>query len=74
MDDADENKVLRSLHLLSSKPILYIANVDEAEIMQEERNKHVQALSDFAEKEGNSAVRICASIEQEIAVLNDDEK
>ena len=62
--DADEKKILRSLHLLSSKPILYIANVDEAEIMQDERNKHVQALFDFAEKEGNSAIRICASIEQ----------
>ena len=74
VDDADEKNILRSLHLLSSKPILYIANVDEAEIMQEERNKHVQALFDFAEKEGNSAVRICASIEQEIAVLPDDEK
>ena len=74
VDDADEKKILRSLHLLSSKPILYIANVDEAEIMQEERNKHVQALFDFAEKEGNSAVRICASIEQEIAALPDDEK
>ena len=72
--DADEKKILHSLHLLSSKPILYIANVDETEIIQDERNKHVQALFDFAEKEGNSAIRICASIEQEIAVLPDDQK
>jgi len=72
--DADEKKILHSLHLLSSKPILYIANVDETEILQDERNKHVQALFDFAEKEGNSAIRICASIEQEIAVLPEEEK
>jgi len=72
--DADEKKILHSLHLLSSKPILYIANVDETEIIQDERNKHVQALFDFAEKEGNSAIRICASIEQEIAVLPEEEK
>ena len=72
--DADEKKILHSLHLLSSKPILYIANVDETEIIQDERNKHVQALFDFAEKEGNSAIRVCASIEQEIAVLPKDEK
>ena len=51
LDDVDEKKILRSLHLLSNKPILYIANVDEAEIMQKERNKHVQALFDFAEKD-----------------------
>lgn len=72
--DADEKKILRSLHLLSSKPILYIANVNETEIIQDERNKHIQALFDFAEKEGNSTIRICASIEQEIAVLPKEEK
>jgi hypothetical protein len=70
----DEKKILKSLHLLTSKPILYIANVDEIEIMQEKRNRHVQALFDFAEKEGNFAIRICASIEQEIAVLPNEEK
>jgi len=70
----DEYAILKSLHLLTSKPILYIANVDEAEIMKEERNPHVQALFDFAEKEGNFAIRICASIEQEIAVLPPEEK
>jgi len=72
--DADEKKILRSLHLLSSKPILYTANVDETEIMQDKRNNNVQTLFDFAEKEGNSAIRICASIEQEIAVLPEEEK
>jgi GTP-binding protein YchF len=72
--DEEEKNILKSLFLLSSKPILYIANVDEAEIMQDERNKHVQALFDFAAKEGNSAIRICASIEQEIAVLPEEEK
>lgn len=74
INDADDKKILCSLHLLSSKPILYIANVDETEIIQDERNKYVQALFDFAEKEGNSAIRICASIEQEIAVLPKEEK
>ena len=72
--DADEKKILRSLHLLSNKPILYIANVNETEIIQDERNKHIQALFDFAKKEGNSTIRICASIEQEIAVLPKEEK
>lgn len=74
INDEDEKKILGTLHLLTSKPILYIANVDEEEIMNDKRNDHVQALFDFAEKEGNSAIRICASIEQEIAVLPDDEK
>ena len=74
VNDDDEKNFLHTLHLLSGKPILYVANVDEAEIMQNDRNKHVQALFDFAEKEGNTAIRICASIEQEIAILPEDEK
>ena len=43
-------------------------------IMKEERNQHVRSLFEFAEKEGNSAIRICAEIEQEIAVLPEVEK
>ena len=74
VNDPDERKLLHTLHLLTSKPILYIANVDENEIMKNERNNHVQDLFDFAEKEGNSAIRICASIEQEISVLPEEEK
>lgn len=69
----DEKSIFKSLHLLTAKPILYIANVNETEIMSDERNPHVQSLFDFAEKEGNSAIRICAAIEQEIAVLPKEE-
>ena len=74
--DTDETgkKIVHSLNLLTSKPILYIVNVDESEIMKEERNQHVRSLFEFAEKEGNSAIRICAEIEQEIAVLPEVEK
>tara|TARA_A100001037_G_C15100583_1_gene613761 strand:+ start:583 stop:1683 length:1101 start_codon:yes stop_codon:yes gene_type:complete len=70
----DEKKIFRSIHLLTSKPILYVANVAEAEIMHTKTNKHVQALYEFANREGNSAIDICASIEQEIAVFPDKEK
>ena len=70
----DEKEIFHSLHLLTSKPILYVANVSEQNIMHIKKNKHVQALTEFAEEEGNSAICICASIEQEIAVLPDEEK
>ncbi|MCH7612963.1 MAG: redox-regulated ATPase YchF [Candidatus Marinimicrobia bacterium] len=70
----DEAKILRKLHLLSSKPILYVANVDETEITHDQRGNLEQQLVDFAEKEGNLAIRLCGKLEQEIAVLPDDEK
>ena len=72
--DEDESSVIRSMHLLTRKPILYVANVDEAEIIQENRGLFCQTLFDFAQKEGNLAIRLCGSLEQEIASLLDDEK
>jgi len=70
----DEAPILRKLHLLTSKPILYVANVDESEITHDQRGKLEQQLVDFAEKEGNLAIRLCGKLEQEIALLPDDEK
>jgi hypothetical protein len=70
----EEQTVIDTLHLLTQKPILYIANVDENGITKQDRSKHVQALFDYAEKEGNSAIRICGKLEQEIALLDAEEK
>ena len=72
--ESDDLLFVRSLFLMSRKPILYVANVDEIEIQNEERNKHVQALFNFAEKEGNLAIRLCGKLEQDIATLDGDEK
>ena len=59
---------------MSRKPILYVANVDEKEIQNEERNEHVQALCEFASREGNLGIRLCGKLEQEIATLEGDDK
>jgi GTP-binding protein YchF len=66
--------LIRSLFLLTRKPILYVANVDEDEITQTHRSKHVQRLFDHAEKEGNLAIRLCGKLEHEISRLPEDEK
>lgn len=70
--DEEEGAIIRTLFLLTRKPILYVANVDEDEITHDKRNSHVQALFDFAKKENNLAIRLCGKIEQEIAVLDDE--
>lgn len=66
--------LIRHLFLLTLKPILYVANVDEEEIQHAQRGPQAQALVDFAEEEGNVCIRLCGKIEQEIALLNQEER
>lgn len=72
--DEKMKRVFDSFHLLTGKPILYVANISEEEIIQEENNKYVNDLFNFAQQQGNSGIKICASIEQEIATLPIEEK
>ncbi len=69
----DENEALdlRELHLLTAKPVMYIANVDENGF---DNNSHLQAVIDHAKIEGAEVVAICAAIEAEIALLDEDDK
>ena len=72
--DKKMKNVFDSFHLLTGKPILYVANISEEEIIEEENNKYVSDLFNFAQQQGNSGIKICASIEQEIATLPIEEK
>jgi ribosome-binding ATPase len=63
----DEEKAFQGLGLLSSKPVLYVCNVEEASA--DRGNPFSDKVKDFAAKEGNSSVVVSAKIESEIAVL-----
>ncbi|MFB0517107.1 MAG: redox-regulated ATPase YchF [Candidatus Neomarinimicrobiota bacterium] len=69
-----EGNLIRPLFLLTCKPILYVANVGEAEMERGDRSPQIQALFDFAARENNRAIRLCGQLEQEIALLDDPEK
>ena len=69
--DADELQALYGLHLLTVKPTMYIANVDEDGF---ENNPHLDKVRAIAEAEGASVVPICNKLESEIAELDDEEK
>jgi GTP-binding protein YchF len=58
---------MKDLHLISAKPVLYIANVSEDGF---ENNPHLDAVREFAASEGAEAVAVCASIEEDIAELD----
>jgi len=67
----NERLLLRDLHLITIKPVMYIANVDEGGF---ESNPHLDAVRQLAEEEGAEVVAICAAIEAEIAQLDDADK
>lgn len=69
--DENEKKIVRELHLITGKPVMYVANVDEDGF---ENNPHLKAVSEYAAADGSEVVAICAAIEAEIAVLDDDDK
>jgi GTP-binding protein YchF len=67
----DEKALIRDLFLLTSKPTMYIANVDETGF---ENNLHLDAVRKYAEQEGAPVVPVCAAIESEMIELDDEEK
>lgn len=70
LDDI-ERSLVREVQLLTSKPVLYIANVDEQGF---DNNPHLDTVKELAAGEGSEVVAICAAIEAEIAQLDDADK
>jgi len=70
----EEMEIVKSLDLLSFKPVIYAANVSEEEAAAGADNEFVKKVREFAATEGSDVVVICAKLEAEIAELEDDEK
>lgn len=72
-DLTDDERVLsRELFLITAKPQLYVANVDESGLI--EGNAHTAAVEQRAAEEGSQVVRICGALEAEIAQLEPSER
>jgi GTP-binding protein YchF len=69
--DEEEKALIKDLCLMTLKPTMYIANVQDDGF---ENNPMLDSVRTFAEKEGSMVVPICAAIEAEISQLDDDEK
>lgn len=71
----EEQKILKGYNLLSTKPIIYVANVSEEEVADDgQSNPYVQQVREFAKTEEVKVVVISAKIEAEISTLEDEEK
>lgn len=67
----DDKDAIKNLHLLTEKPTLYIANVEEDAL---DSNPWLEKLQLMAAAENSELIPVCAAIESEIAQLDDDEK
>lgn len=70
----DEWAVVKTFFLLTTKPVLYVANISEDDVANGMTNKHVETVREFAKSEGAQVVPVCARIEEEVAELDDEEK
>lgn len=70
--DAEEREAVRAMFLLTTKPVIYVANISEEELGQD--NPLVDKLYAAAKAEGAEALTICAKVEEEIAELPPEEK
>ena len=69
----EEKEVIKSYSFLTLKPIIYLANITENDIGNED-NVYVKQVKDYASKENAKVVSLCASIEEELSELSAEDK
>ena len=72
-DDEEDQKIANSFFLLTTKPVIYCANISEKDIGNEE-NDYVKKVREYAKSEGAETIALCAKIEEELTKLDKDER
>lgn len=70
----DEKQIVRNYSLLTMKPVIYVANMDDEGFADPEANEYYQALKEVADAEHANIVPICARLEEELSGLEPEEK
>lgn len=70
----EEQEIIRDCFLLTMKPILYVANIDESEIENPADNSNVQKVKEYAKKQSAQVIPLCVKIEEELSILEKEEK
>jgi len=75
MDLSEEEKqIVRQYFLLTSKPVIYVANISEEDLLLKKEGELLKKVKEFAKKENAEVIPICAKIEAELAELEEEEK
>lgn len=70
----EEKEIIKEVYLLTTKPILYIANIAEEDIENPEKNKYVQEVKEYAKKEKAEVIPLCVKVEEELSGLDEEDK
>ena len=70
----EEQELVKDMFLLTTKPILYIANVSEEQIEDPENDENVKKVKEYALKENAEVIPLCVKIEEELSGLDDNDK
>jgi len=69
----DEKMIIKPFNLLTSKPIIYMANISEEDLLSGD-NEYVKKVKEYAKLENNSVISVCAKIESELSELEEEDK
>ena len=70
----EEKELLKDVYLLTSKPILYIANVSEEQLTNSNNDPFVNKVKEYAKTENAKVIPLCVKIEEELSSLEDNDK
>ncbi|MBQ2835578.1 MAG: redox-regulated ATPase YchF [Clostridia bacterium] len=70
----DEQEIVKEMFLLTSKPIIYIANISEEQIGNAENEPMVNDVKEYAQKENAEVIPLCVKIEEELSGLEEQDK
>ena len=70
----EERETVKDLFLLTSKPIIYIANVEEDQLADVQNDVNVNIVKEIAKEEKTKCIPLCAKIEEELSGLDDSDK
>ncbi len=71
--DEEEQSILKPFNFLTLKPIIYMANISESDLL-EGNNEYVDRVIEYAKSENNKVITVCAKMESEITELNEEDK
>ena len=70
----EEQELVKEMFLLTTKPILYIANISEEQLENAENDEMVKKVKECADKEKAEVIPLCVKIEEELSGLEDEDK
>ena len=70
----EEQEAVKEMFLLTTKPILYIANISEEQLENAENDEQVKKVKEYAAKEKAEVIPLCVKIEEELSGLEEDDK